>query len=146
MLLTAVYCTSAVSNLPIGFTLAGYNLSGVKLEQLKSWDHIYTVVIISTGIFGMMLGALLTDKIIAYGRWKSALVANFLILFATVPMMFLSVASHVIGRLILGFGGGMFTVICSVYIAETVPADKVGPICSSINFGIVTGMLMTTLI
>lgn len=60
--------------------------------------------------------------------------------------MWLSVIPLCIGRFMLGFGGGLFTVICGVYMAETIPAEKLSLYGTSINTGIVTGLLVTNLI
>jgi hypothetical protein len=40
----------------------------------------------------------------------------------------------------------MNIVVSAIFMAETVPADKLGATGTSINFGIVTGLLLTTLI
>lgn len=46
----------------------------------------------------------------------------------------------------LGFGSGLFTVICGVYMAETIPAGELSLYGTAINTGIVTGLLITSLI
>ena len=45
-----------------------------------------------------------------------------------------------------GFGSGLFTVIAGIYMAETVPADKLSLYGTSINTGIVVGLLVTNLV
>ena len=60
--------------------------------------------------------------------------------------MWLSVIPLCIGRFMLGFGAGLFTVICGVYMAETIPAEKLSLYGTAINTGIVTGLLVTSLI
>jgi MFS family permease len=130
----------------VGFALAGYNASGILLEEKKPWEHIFTVIITAAGILGLLIGALVTSRIIEIGRWRAALLANSLVILSCVPMMFLNVYTHILGRLLLGFAGGMNIVVCAIFMAETVPADKIGATATSINFGIVTGLLLTTLI
>lgn len=146
--MVAIYLTSTLANLSVGFALGGYNASGLITESQKGWAPLDTVLITSAGILGLTLGSLLTDKImnVVQGRYRAAFMANLLIVASTVPMMWLSVYTHGVGRFMLGFGGGMFTVVCSVYMAETVPANKLSIYGTSINFGIVTGLLATTLI
>ena len=61
-------------------------------------------------------------------------------------MMFLNMYAHIFGRLLLGFAGGMNIVASAIFMAETVPAKKLGATGTSINFGIVSGLLITTLI
>lgn len=94
----------------------------------------------------MMFGSLLTDKIIKIGRFKSAYIANGLIFISIIPMMWLTVFTLILGRFMLGFGSGMFIVITSVYLAETIPAHKLSMYGTSINLGIVVGLLITNLI
>lgn len=146
--MVAIYVTSTIANLSVGFALAGYNAVGLITAAQKPWQPIYTVLVTSSGILGLALGSVLTDSLLkVFGsRFRLAIAANLLIMLSSVPMMWLFVGTHALGRLMLGFGGGMFTVICSVFMAETVPANKLSVYGTSINFGIVTGMLLTTLI
>lgn len=93
-----------------------------------------------------MLGSLIADKIITIGRFKSAILANFLIIISIIPMMWINEIGIIIGRLILGFGSGVLIVISSVYMAETVPSSKLSLYGTSVNFGIVVGLLIANLI
>ena len=68
------------------------------------------------------MGSLIADKIITIGRFKSAIVANILIIISIIPMMWVNEIGIIIGRLILGFGSGVLIVVSSVYMAETVPS------------------------
>ena len=120
--MVAIFFTSTTANLAQGFAQSGYNKAGMITEIKMQWDHNITVLITGATIFGLMLGSLLCNLILPYGRLKSALIANGLIIVATVPQMWLNVSSLVIGRFLLGFGSGLMTVICGVYMAETIPA------------------------
>ena len=93
-----------------------------------------------------MLGALFADKIIPIGRVKAMHVANIIMILSVVPQMWLSIASLCIGRLLLGFGSGVCIVATSVFVAEIVPADKLSIYGTSVNLGIVTGLLVTNII
>ena len=117
-----IFLTAGVSNVSVGFALAGYNASGSLMESLKPWDHIYTIIITAAGILGLMIGALVTGRIIAIGRFRTALLANILVILSCVPMMFLNMYAHIFGRLLLGFAGGMNIVASAIFMAETVPA------------------------
>jgi MFS family permease len=110
------------------------------------WQKIDSVVITASGIVGMMLGSLLCEKILHIGRLKAALVANLLVIISTVPQMVLTVWSLALGRFMLGFAGGAFNVITSVYMCETIPASEVSKYGVSTNLGIVIGLLLTSLI
>lgn len=50
------------------------------------------------------------------------------------------------GRFLLGFGGGLAIVSSSVFMAETVPAWKLGTIGTAVNTGIIVALLITALI
>jgi len=93
-----------------------------------------------------MLGSLLCDKFICYGRIKTAYFANILIMVSVVPQMWLTVPSLCIGRFLLGFGGGLCIVTSSVFMAETVPAWKLGTVGTAVNSGIIFGLLVTAII
>ncbi len=94
----------------------------------------------------MMIGSLTADRFIVYGRYRAAFIANMIIIVSTLPQMWLSVLPLCIGRFMLGFGSGLFTVIAGIYMAETVPADKLSLYGTSINTGIVVGLLVTNLV
>ena len=93
-----------------------------------------------------MLGALFADKILTIGRIKSMHLANLVMILSVVPQMFLSIPSLCIGRFMLGFGSGVCIVATSVFVAEMVPADKVSIYGTSVNLGIVIGLLVTNVI
>ena len=61
-------------------------------------------------------------------------------------MMWINEIGIIIGRLILGFGSGVLIVISSVYMAETVTSSKLSLYGTSVNFGIVVGLLIANLI
>ena len=92
------------------------------------------------------MGSLLSEYILVIGRLKSALLANLIIIVATLPQMWLTVFSLIIGRFLLGFGGGMLINTISIYMAETIPANKLSFYGTAVNFGIVVGLLITSLI
>ena len=47
------------------------------------------------------------------------------------------------GRFMLGFAGGLSIMGCSVFNAETVPADLLGFIGTGMNCGIISSLLLT---
>ena len=142
-----IFATCTIANFAGGFALGGYNAAGIVVETQMVWRHTNTVLIVAAGVLGLMLGSLLTGKIIdSIGRFKSALLANMLVVFSVLPMMWLTVWGLFLGRLLLGFGGGMFTVVCSVFMVETVPAHKLSLYGTSVNLGIQVGLLVTSLV
>lgn len=142
----AVYATCFVTSLSIGFTLGGYNTAGVIIEQQKDWPHLYTILVTSAGVFGLMLGSLLCDQFMAFGRINTLYIANILIVLSVVPQMWLTVPGLMAGRFLLGFGGAMCCVSSSVFMAESVPAEKLGTIGTAVNTGIIFALLFTTII
>lgn len=93
-----------------------------------------------------MIGALFADKIIPIGRVKAMHIANLIMILSVVPQMWLSIASLCIGRLLLGLGAGICIVATSVFVAEIAPADKLSIYGTSVNLGIVIGLLATNVI
>jgi len=93
-----------------------------------------------------MLGSLLCDQFIVYGRIKTIYIANLMIIASVLPQMWLTVFGLCLGRFILGFGGGLCIVSSSVYMAETVPSWKLGTVGTAVNTGIIFALLLTTAI
>jgi MFS family permease len=144
--LFGVFAVSAVTNLNCGFALASFNASGILLQMQQNWTELQITITTSLGIFGLMLGALFTDKILPMGRLKTMHLANLIMIVSIVPQMFLTIPSLCIGRFLLGFGSGVCIVATSVFVAEMVPADKVSIYGTSVNLGICTGILISNVI
>ena len=89
---------------------------------------------------------MLASKIVAYGRLKTALLANFIVILGCLPQMVLSIWMFFLGRLIVGFGAGLLLVTSTVYIQETLPASKVEKCLTSLNLGITLGVFIITLV
>lgn len=142
----AIFVTMTMTNFIGGFACGGYNMAGNILEQKMGWEKVDSVVITASGIFGLMIGSLFCEKILYVGRLKAALLANGLVIIATIPQMVLTVWSLSLGRFLMGTAGGMFNVICSVYMTETIPASEVSKYGVSTNLGIVIGLLVSALI
>ena len=69
-----------------------------------------------------MFGSLLAGKFVTMGPKKTAILANIIGIIGTLPMMFLSIYGFAIGKLMMGFGGGLMIVSSSIYIAGSLPA------------------------
>ena len=89
---------------------------------------------------------MIASKIVGYGRLKTALLANFIIIIGCLPQMILSVWLFFLGRLTVGFGAGLLLVTTSVYVQETLPASKIEKCLTSLNLGITIGILLITLV
>ena len=83
--LAMIYLSSYLTNYPVGFVLASYNTAGVVIESMESWPHTYTVLITAAGILGLMLGCLLCDFFMPFGRIKTIYLANILLIVSVLP-------------------------------------------------------------
>lgn len=92
-----------------------------------------------------MIGALSAERVLVIGRIKAAYLANLVIILSVFPMMLLNFYSLALGRLMLGIGSGLFTVITSVYMAEVLTPINLGRTATSINLGIVIGIFISSL-
>lgn len=146
MFLRAIFVASSISNFNCGFALGSFGASSKIVQLQTGWDSTVIIAITSFGILGLMIGALITDKILPMGRIKTLFLANLIISIGIIPQMWLNAFSLCLGRLLLGFGAGVCIVAISVYNTETIPADKLSIYGTSVNFGIVFGLLMTNFI
>jgi MFS family permease len=60
--------------------------------------------------------------------------------------MFITVGTLILGRFLMGLGSGIITVIASVYMGETIPSRLLGIYGIAVNFGIVNGLLITSVL
>jgi MFS family permease len=116
-----IYLTTMMANFALGFALAEFNVTGAVLASINGWSDNITVMITSFGILGLMVGALTASYILPVGRIKAAHIANLLIVLSGIPMMFNTITTFTIGRLLLGLGAGIHTVVSGVYMNETAP-------------------------
>lgn len=97
-------------------------------------------------MLGLMIGSLLCEKFIGYGRIKVIYTGDILVMISVIPQMWLTLTSLIIGRFIMGFGCSLAMVSCSIFMAETVPASKLGFVGTAVNSGIIFALLLTTII
>lgn len=69
-----------------------------------------------------MFGCLFAGKFVVMGPKKAAIIANIIGIVGCLPQLILSIWGISIGKLIMGFGGGIMIVAASVYIAESLPS------------------------
>lgn len=86
--MVAIYVTCFTASLSVGFVLAGYNQSGIVIQMQTGWNPMWTTLITASSILGLMLGSLLCDKFLKYGRITTAYIANAIIIASCVPQMF----------------------------------------------------------
>ena len=73
-------------------------------------------------LLGMAVGAALGSNIMEYGRRKAVFVAIGVSTVGSGITMWLNFYAIITGRLILGIGIGMFSVISPRFIEETIPS------------------------
>lgn len=118
-----MFATSAVGNLLVGCNLAGFNQSAEVVSAQLGWKGDANIAIANDcAVLGLMFGSLFAGKIMEIGRKRTAMLANIIGIVGCLPQLILSIYGFAIGKLIMGFGGGLMIVTCSVYIAESLPS------------------------
>jgi major inositol transporter-like SP family MFS transporter len=105
-------------------------------------------VVVSSLLFGAMLGALMGGKIAdAAGRRASLMLCAVLFLIGALGSGFApSVPLMVVARIILGLGVGAASVVVPVYLAEIAPTHRRGRIVAINEWMIVLGQLLAFVI
>lgn len=65
---------------------------------------------------------------------------SFVCIFGIVPTLFLNLWLIYIGKFIYGFSAGVIIVASSLYLQETVPAEKSATFDFTTNFGVISGI------
>ncbi len=105
-------------------------------------------IIVSTLLIGAVIGALsggpLSDRV---GRRPTVLLAAIIFGIGALAVAFApSVAFIVLGRLLLGLGVGLASMIVPLYIAEIAPADRRGALVSLNQLMITIGILLSYIV
>lgn len=99
-------------------------------------------------ILGLLIGSYYTGKIVtlSFGRIGTAKLANIVVILGCLPQMALNIWFQIIGKFIVGLGTGVLLVTTTIYVAETLPGSSIGKCLTSINIGISTGYVISSLI
>lgn len=139
---------AALAGFLFGFDTVVISGADKKLQVLwSSSDAFHGIVVMSTALFGTVIGALLggipTNKL---GRRKTLFIIGLLYTISAVGSAF---ANHpwifAFFRLIGGLGVGASTIAGPAYISEIAPANNRGRLVSLYQFNIVFGILMAFL-
>lgn len=95
-------------------------------------------------IVGLMFGCLLGGMFVGIGRKKAAILANSIVSAGSLLCLIENFYTIMVGKVVFGFGSGLLIVACGMWNKETIPASKMGYVGTSINFGIVFGLLVST--
>ena len=102
-------------------------------------------LISSSAIAGITIGSLAAGSICEMGRRKSMLGANLVCIVSTLVMLVEDLYVIMTGRFIQAFASGVILCASNLYLAETIPAHKRAIYANALNLGVVTGLLITTL-
>jgi len=90
-----------------------------------------------------MVGALLGGRLLHIGRKNSFLLLNMIAALAASQGLYLNFWSIFISRTVVAMCGGAMIVAGSVFLKETIPADKFSLYGVAVNFGIVLGLTVS---
>ena len=131
-----------------GFAIGGNNVVGEILGDQMGWGddtNFNNTLISSSAIAGITIGSLAAGSICEMGRRKSILGANIVCVIATAVMLVEDLYVIMTGRFIQAFASGVILCASNLYLAETIPAHKRTIYATALNLGVVTGLLITTL-
>lgn len=138
--LTVYALVASLGIFQLGYVLAANNqvssILDVEFNLSMSEKSFYHTMIGSSAVLGATLGSFSAGSIISIGRRKSMVIFNLIAVMAVTGTIFLNFYSICVCRFILGYCGGMFSVVLTRMIEETVPVHLLG------TFGIVTNLAM----
>ena len=129
-----------------GFVQAGdadmVDIWAVKLDWGNDKDF-YDTLITSGAVFGLTFGFVGAKIFTELGRRRAILLSNLVILVMTIPYFFVcNFWVFLFTRFFMGVAAGVTIIACSLYMSETVPSEWQSVVGTSINLGIVTGILI----
>ena len=92
--------------------------------------------------FGITLGSFLANVLVAYGRRKTIIVSNIVIIMATGMTLVQNLWMIVIGKLIFSIAAGCILIASNVYLNESIPRHLSSLFGNLINFGIITAIFI----
>lgn len=117
--------------------MAGFNtLANVTIYRMgfqdgnNFYEKNYVAMVNTSWLLGAMVGALGSGPLLSYGRWNCIIGANLIVILGSAVCMIDNSIVILIGRLILGFSTGAFSVFCNKFVSEMAPAEVRGPIGS----------------
>lgn len=123
--LITMYATSIIGNFLCGMNLAGFNESAGIVAFQRKWKGSKNIALVNDAcVLGLMLGSIAASTILKIGPKKSAILANLIGIIGCYLQISDNVWALIIGKTILGFGGGLMIIASSVYIAETLPRKE----------------------
>ncbi|CAG8556265.1 1927_t:CDS:2 [Acaulospora morrowiae] len=129
--------------IPKDTVLSEYSLSPcIKMNDAEV--GLVTAIFTLGGLLGSLLASRVADS---KGRRQTLLLNNFFLGIAPIIMGFAnSVSTLVFGRVLVGIGCGVVTVVVPMYLAEISPVEYRGTFGVMNQLGIVTGILFSQLV
>lgn len=87
------FWTVFISAASMGFALDCYNLAGAVVgAQLNETKPSLMASIVNDGtIMGLLIGSLVTGKILSIGRWRTIQLGNIIVILGCLPQMALNI-------------------------------------------------------
>ena len=132
----------------VGFVITGNNEVGSILALQLNWDSpdvegsakLWNTVISSSGIVGLIVGSFTAGFVVKAGRRKSIILMSIVAVAGIVPTLFLNVWAIIAGKFIYGLAASVIIVASSLYLQETIPAEKSAAFDFTTNFGVIFGI------
>lgn len=108
------------------------------IKNLNDFNAVITTMI----PLGAAVGAFTGGALCSLGRRNALFIVNFVIMAGAGITMIFSFYALIIGRILLGFGVGSFTVIAPLFISETSPAQVAGSMGAINQFMVTAGIMV----
>ena len=138
----------------IGGFLFGYDtgiIAGAQLYFKDDWPEITTKdkeLIVSMTLIGAVFGAVIAGPISdKYGRRPVIIASDIFFTIGSFMMAFAPTISMLIfGRVVVGLGVGVASIVVPIYLSECSPVEKRGTIVSTFVVMITLGQLISSMI
>ena len=100
----------------------------------------WNTVVSSTGIVGLIVGSFGAGLVVKEGRRKSIISMSVICVLGIVPTLFLNIWAILFGKFVYGVAASVMIVASSLYLQETVPAEKSATFDFTTNFGVILGI------
>jgi MFS family permease len=111
----------------LGYVLNVFNSSQTCVSSILSWgsnSEFYIALNTAISPFGSLFGALVTGHFSKYyGKRKLMIYSDIITIVGSLINYYPNTITFIIGRFILGFAGGCFSMLTSQYISEFTPPE-----------------------
>ena len=129
-----------------GFSQGGNNVSGDYIKLQLNWTdseaEFNNSAIAFVEAFGITAGSFLANAVVAYGRRKTIIICNVILIAFTALTLIQNFWCIIIGKLIMSICAGTILIAANLILEETVPRQLHSLFGNLINFGIITAIFM----